>query len=47
MNLSTPYDVDGLLKQKGIGSVPHSFGVGAYTASNKCPAPNNGLATRD
>ena len=47
MNLSTPHDVDGLLKQKGIGSVPDPFGVGTYTASNKCPALNSDLATRD
>ena len=41
MNLSTPHDVDALLKQKGIGSVPDPFGVGAYTASDKCPAPKS------
>ena len=48
MNLSTPHDVDGLLKQKkGIQSVPDSFCTDTYSASDKCPTPNSGLATLD
>ena len=47
MKLSTPHYVDGLRKQKGIGSIPDPFGAGAYTASDKCPVLNNGMATRD
>ena len=33
--------------KKGIGSVPDPFCTGAYTASDKCPAPISGLATLD
>ena len=47
MNLSTPHDVDGLLKYKGIENVPDPFGAGVYTASDKRPAPNSGLAMQD
>ena len=43
MNLSTPHDVDGLLKQKGYRRC--SRPLSAYTASDKHPAPNSGLAT--
>ena len=34
----------GCQNKKGIGSFPDPFGVGAYTASDKRPAPNSSLA---
>ena len=43
----TTHDVDGLLKQKDIGSVPDPFGACAYTASDKRSVSNGGMATRD
>ena len=36
----------GFQNKKGTGSVPDPFDAGAYTASNKCPAPNSDLAKR-
>ena len=39
--------MDGLLNKKGIGSVPNPFGMDAYTASDKFPVPNSGLAMWD
>ena len=33
--------------KKGIQSIPDPFCVGAYTASDNCPAPNSGLAMLD
>ena len=37
----------GCQNKKGIGIVPDPFSAGAYTISNKRPAPNSGLAMRD
>ena len=33
--------------KKGIGSVSDPFGMGTYTASDKCPALNSGLVMLD
>ena len=33
--------------KNGIGSVPDPFCAGAYTASDKFPVPNSGLAMLD
>ena len=47
MDVSTPYDVGGLLKQKGIESVSDPFNVGAYTESDYTLCQNSCLATQD
>ena len=42
-----PVNLPSLATPLGIGSVPDPFDMGAYTASDKCPAPNSGLAMLD